>query len=81
MTSKRQNTIRLMLRELPIDQRAQVIVEIFQIITAEFAAMVLEHVKPRATGNPTKRMRNAALAGWDTRRKKQRRKLPRPRLP
>jgi hypothetical protein len=39
--------MRAMLRAMPIDKRAEAIVEIFRIIAAEFAAMVLEHVEPR----------------------------------
>lgn len=38
--------IREMLQALPIDERAETIVEIFRIISTEFAAMVLEHTKP-----------------------------------
>jgi hypothetical protein len=41
-----QNVIRELLRAMPIDQRAEAIVKIFQVIASEFAAMVLEHVKP-----------------------------------
>lgn len=39
--------IREYLRALPIDERAEVIVEIFRIISGEFAAMVLEHTEAR----------------------------------
>lgn len=34
------------LRALPIDRRAEMIVDLFRIISSEFAKMVLEHVKP-----------------------------------
>jgi len=37
--------IREMLRLLPVNERAETIVEIFRIISAEFAAMVLDHVE------------------------------------
>lgn len=40
------DSISAMLRAMPVDKRAETIVEIFRIIAAEFAAMVLEHVKP-----------------------------------
>jgi hypothetical protein len=40
------DSIREALRAMPIDERAEVIVEIFRIISSEFAAMVLEHVQP-----------------------------------
>jgi hypothetical protein len=38
--------IRELLQSLPINERAETIVEIFRIISTEFAAMVLEHVEP-----------------------------------
>jgi hypothetical protein len=44
-TGKSSDLMRAKLRSLPIDKRAQFIVEIFSIIAGEFAAMVLEHVK------------------------------------
>jgi hypothetical protein len=40
------NAVREMLRALPIDKRAEAIVEVFRVIAGEFAAMVLEHVEP-----------------------------------
>jgi hypothetical protein len=45
-TDERRNVIREMLQATPLDRRAEIIVEIFQIIAQEFAAMVLENVKP-----------------------------------
>jgi hypothetical protein len=45
-TGQRPNAIREMLQALPVDKRAEAIVEIFRVIASEFAAMVLEHVKP-----------------------------------
>jgi hypothetical protein len=60
------NAISKMLREQPIDKRAQMIVEIFSIIAAEFAMMVLEHVKPepgpRARGRDRSRARPTSRA-------------------
>jgi hypothetical protein len=50
------DAISAMLRSMPIDKRAETIVEIFRIIAAEFAAMVLEHVKPEP--KPKRRPRN-----------------------
>jgi hypothetical protein len=47
MTGERPNVIRDMLRAMPVDQRAEAIGEIFRVIAAEFAAMVLEHVEPK----------------------------------
>jgi hypothetical protein len=45
------------LRAMPIDKRAEVIVDIFRVISGEFAAMVLEHVKPpRAKARKTERL-------------------------
>ena len=45
---KRGHALRDRLRAMPINERAEVIVDIFRIISAEFAAMVLEHTKPAA---------------------------------
>ena len=36
------------LRGLPVDQRAEALISIFRFVTTEWAAMVLEHVKPVA---------------------------------
>ena len=36
------------LRRLPIDQRADLLVQMFRFVAREFAAMVLEHVKSPA---------------------------------
>lgn len=36
------------LRSLPIDQRADALVRMFRFVASEWAAMVLEHVKPPA---------------------------------
>jgi len=57
------NVIRDKLRSLPIDERAQLIVELFRIIAAEFAAMVLEHVKPPPKKPISGRRSKAATAG------------------
>lgn len=45
-SDERTRVIREMLQAMPIDKRAEAIVEIFSVAAAEFAAMVLEHVKP-----------------------------------
>jgi len=39
---------------MPIDKRAETIVEIFSVIAAEFAAMILEHTTVNKT-KPAKR--------------------------
>jgi len=52
------NPIREALQSMPIDQRAECIVDIFRIIAAEFAAMILEHVEPLTPKPaPTRRKR------------------------
>lgn len=52
--TSRQDVLREALRAMPIDKRAEFIVQIFRVIAGEFAAMVLEHVKP-----PTRPRRKA----------------------
>ncbi|HTE35729.1 MAG TPA: hypothetical protein VK630_04220 [Reyranella sp.] len=58
----RNATLREQLRAMPIDQRAEIIVDIFRLLSSEFAAMVLDHVKPakakpRAKAKPGPKMR------------------------
>jgi hypothetical protein len=36
------------LRGLPVDKRAEALISMFRFVTTEWAAMVLEHVKPIA---------------------------------
>jgi hypothetical protein len=49
-----------LLRGLPIDDRANAIIGIFQFAVSEFAAMVLEHAKPRP--KPRARSRSKSRA-------------------
>jgi hypothetical protein len=40
------HVLREELRSLPIDLRAEFIIEVLSVVVSEFAVMVLEHVKP-----------------------------------
>lgn len=62
MKPKAEDKLRATLRAMPIDKRAKVIVQIFRVIAGEFAAMVLEHVKPAAVSRETLRGRPAEPA-------------------
>ena len=53
----RLDTIGAMLRTLPVDKRAETIVEMFRIISREWALMVLEHVKAKPEPKPKRRAR------------------------
>jgi hypothetical protein len=57
------DSISAMLRAMPIDKRAETIVDIFRIIAAEFAAMVLEHVKPPKPPRKARRRKIDTAAG------------------